>query len=317
MGSNFLEELFERAIDENGVLGDVLLDGDSPERFAEDDTGHDHKGKGKGGGQFVAKGKGGDGGAKNKPSGQKKASKTSPDKPNPNNRGGDPAPDAYRQHLQSLPAKDLLERRKLAVKEHALKRSAESAGVLDELNAVADERGIAPVPDKPPAKAPEPPPTPKPARPIEVYDPSKPVDKRIGAAATADEHAAVLAKAQAKFTNVPQPTEEEAAEARAGVEKLGANKYRKNLVGNSKDRERRRAQLLSEFGDGKVCPCLYCGAYIGDNVKGSLEQDKIITTVHGGRYRAPNLVPSCADCNKKRSDMPFEEAIEKVVKHVG
>ncbi len=80
------------------------------------------------------------------------------------------------------------------------------------------------------------------------------------------------------------------------------------------DRGNRRKKLLKEFGDGTHCPCLYCGVHI---THGTLEQDKILTTAQGGKYKMPNIVPSCSDCNKRRSDMPFAEALKKVVKYAG
>jgi hypothetical protein len=141
-------------------------------------------------------------------------------------------------------------------------------------------------------------------------------DQGVGTKATAQEHAAVVAKAKAKFAGVKQPTPEAVAAAKAGMAELGANKYRKKLVGNVYDRARRRAKLYAEFGDPakKVCPCVYCGVRVGE---GTLEQDKILTTAQGGRYTPDNTLPSCSDCNKRRGDMPFEEALAKVVKHAG
>lgn len=134
-----------------------------------------------------------------------------------------------------------------------------------------------------------------------------------GKPSTPQEHAAAVAKALAKLAAAPRPTPAEVEAARAGLEKMGANAFRKTLNGNSSDRRRRREALLSEFGDGKVCPCVYCGIKVGE---GSLEQDKIYTTAEGGRYRVPNLVPSCSDCNKRRSDKSFAQAIEEVRRHV-
>lgn len=110
---------------------------------------------------------------------------------------------------------------------------------------------------------------------------------------------AALALAKEKYATNPAPTEEEVAAA----------KYRRDLVGNNKDRAKRRAALLQEFGDGKTCPCVYCGCKLYEK---TLEQDKIITTAHGGRYRLPNLVPACSYCNKHRSDMLFGDALKKV-----
>lgn len=127
---------------------------------------------------------------------------------------------------------------------------------------------------------------------------------RVGAKASEEYHKAAIAKALAKFKVVPKPTGQEKKEAKAGIAKLGANKYRKNLVGNTKDRAKRRKALYAEFGDGKKCPCIYCGIVVSE---GTLEQDKILTTAQGGRYRMANLIPSCSGCNKARSDTPFEE----------
>lgn len=131
--------------------------------------------------------------------------------------------------------------------------------------------------------------------------------------ATPGRHAAVIAKALAKFEAAPLPSKQELREAKKGLAKLGANKYRKNLVGNSTDRAKRRKALQTEFGDGTKCPCLYCGVYIGDAIgEGTLEQDKVYTTAQGGRYRVSNLVPSCSDCNKVRGDKPFADFIKGI-----
>lgn len=123
-------------------------------------------------------------------------------------------------------------------------------------------------------------------------------------------HAALVERVIAKARGAPKPTRQEKREARAGLARLGANMYRKNLVGNSVDRAKRRKKLQDEFGDGASCSCVYCGRRVGDAVgEGSLEQDKIYTTAQGGRYRIANLVPSCSACNKVRSDMSFNEAV--------
>ncbi len=114
----------------------------------------------------------------------------------------------------------------------------------------------------------------------------------------------VQAKARSKARKNPKPTDEEVAAAKEGLKRLGANLYRKNLVGNSKDRKVRRTKLLEEFGDGKECPCVYCGLKLKE---GTLEQDKIHTTAQGGRYRPPNLVPACSTCNKRRGDVPWQK----------
>jgi SPP1 gp7 family putative phage head morphogenesis protein len=108
----------------------------------------------------------------------------------------------------------------------------------------------------------------------------------------------------AKAANAPVPTKEDVAKAQAGLAKLGANKYRRNIVGNTTDRAKRRQHLYDEFGDGKTCPCIYCGVKVGE---GTLEQDKIYTTADGGKYNTKNVIPSCSECNKKRGDVPFRE----------
>lgn len=131
---------------------------------------------------------------------------------------------------------------------------------------------------------------------------------------SAEEHKRVIAKAIEKYRLAPLPTEREIEAARVGVEKKGANMFRKDLIGNTKNRRARRNALLEEFGDGETAPCVYCGKIITHG--GALEQDKIYTTLEGGRYRMPNLIPACSKCNKDRGDMPFIEAIKKVVKFV-
>lgn len=209
----------------------AVLDDAAAEDHAEDAAGHEHKGKGPGGGQFTKKGGGGEGG------GKEKKAPTAPKKP--------PAevekPAA--QEYNPTPA-DLAEQ-----------------------------------------------PTPR--------------------VATPEEHRAAIARAQAKFENVPQPSPEDVARAKAGMAEMGANAYRKKLVGNVYGRRARRNKLLAEFGDGQSCPCIYCGTHLGH---GTLEQDKILTTAQGGKYQVANLVPACGDCNKERGDMPFDEALAKVVK---
>lgn len=127
------------------------------------------------------------------------------------------------------------------------------------------------------------------------------------------EHREAAKKAIEKLKMCPLPTEGEVQAAKEGVKKKGANLYRKDLIGNTKNRRDRRNKLLVEFGDGKTCPCIYCGEVI---THGTMEQDKIYTTLEGGRYRIPNLVPSCEACNKKRRDMPFAEAMKRVVSYV-
>lgn len=150
---------------------------------------------------------------------------------------------------------------------------------------------------------------------------SKPSAKKSKiTSASPKEHAAIIAKAKAKFAAAPKPTRDELKAALAGLKKekklrAAGEKYRfrATLVGNSADRAKRRKALQEEFGDGTKCPCIYCGVYIGDAVgEGTLEQDKMYTTAQGGRYRTTNLLPSCSDCNKVRGDKPFAEFIKGI-----
>lgn len=134
-------------------------------------------------------------------------------------------------------------------------------------------------------------------------------DERIGKDAPPEVHNRATEIAIRKFDRAPKPTEEEKQAALTGIKEKGATGYRRGLMGNTEDRKRNRDYLLREFGDGKVCPCVYCGVYISH---GTLEQDKIHTLAEGGRYRRSNLVPACGDCNKRRGNMPFAEAMEKV-----
>ncbi len=128
-----------------------------------------------------------------------------------------------------------------------------------------------------------------------------------------EQHKIAVKKAIEKFKLTRIPTDQEKEAARLGMEKDGARKFRKSLVGNTRNRRDRRNKLLTEFGDGKECPCIYCGVVL---THGTLEQDKVYHLREGGRYRTPNLIPACGDCNKKRGDTPFTEAIKKAVSYV-
>lgn len=124
---------------------------------------------------------------------------------------------------------------------------------------------------------------------------------------SAEKHEQAINIAKAKYASAPHPTLQEIADNLRGLEEKGANTFRRDLVGNSTDRKNRRIKLLKEFGDGEWCPCIYCGKMV---THGTMEQDKIYTTAEGGRYRMPNLVPSCSDCNKKRGDDDFDTALQ-------
>ncbi len=78
------------------------------------------------------------------------------------------------------------------------------------------------------------------------------------------------------------------------------------LRGNSRDRHVRTAKLLSKFGDGQHCACVYCGRVLDAN---TLTQDKIYTADEGGRYKMANLLPACFDCNSHRNDTPLDAGV--------
>ena len=79
--------------------------------------------------------------------------------------------------------------------------------------------------------------------------------------------------------------------------------------GSAEDRRRRRSRMLSEYGNGVVCPCWWCGTLLGVR-RGylttpagrlaihRLEQDRLIP---GGSYAYDNVVPACRSCNHARA----------------
>jgi hypothetical protein len=230
-----------------------------------DEHGVEHKGKGPGGGQFVAKGGGGSAASTTKP---KKAKKS------------------WGVRIQSPVVIEPPDR------EDATTEAINSS-----------------------AQAPAQPPTavqPKAGEKGHVHKNKVAPPENAGQPATREEHVAAIKRAIDKAKLAPPPTAEELAENLAGIELKGANKYRKDLCGNSNDRRSRKNKLMKEFGDGTSCPCVYCGIIVGE---GSLEQDKILTTAEGGRYRMNNLVPSCTGCNKRRGDKTFDEAIKEAVEY--
>lgn len=66
--------------------------------------------------------------------------------------------------------------------------------------------------------------------------------------------------------------------------------------GNAADRRRRKIRFLREYGDGEICPCVYCGIVLNYE---TVEADRIIP---GGSYRWDNVQPSCRACNLDRSN---------------
>lgn len=85
--------------------------------------------------------------------------------------------------------------------------------------------------------------------------------------------------------------------------------------GNSKDRARRRVNLMIHWGDGETCPCTLCGrtlrnhpreAFVGGvGPADHVEADKIVPHEDGPGYIMTNLYPSCRECNLARGDRDF------------
>jgi hypothetical protein len=113
----------------------------------------------------------------------------------------------------------------------------------------------------------------------------------------------IQAKAREKAASAPRPSKAEADSANKEIDRVGADRYESNIRGNSTDRASSRQRLLDEFGDGKHCPCCYCGMKLD---KDSVSRDKIYTAREGGRYRQDNLLPACLGCNQSRGDVKFK-----------
>lgn len=67
-----------------------------------------------------------------------------------------------------------------------------------------------------------------------------------------------------------------------------------DLCGNVYDRRARKNWLLSKFGNGRRCPCEWCGKSLTFK---TVTADRVVRGVDGGRYVRPNLVPACRQCN--------------------
>lgn len=61
--------------------------------------------------------------------------------------------------------------------------------------------------------------------------------------------------------------------------------------GSAAARRARKRWLLTEFGNGNTCPCVWCGKSLNWF---TLQQDRLVP---GGPYRRGNLVPACRGCN--------------------
>ena len=54
------------------------------------------------------------------------------------------------------------------------------------------------------------------------------------------------------------------------MDEKGAADYESDIRGNSVSRKASRQRLLKDFGDGTHCPCIYCGARLGDNTQSTV-----------------------------------------------
>jgi hypothetical protein len=99
----------------------------------------------------------------------------------------------------------------------------------------------------------------------------------------------------AKIASAPKPTAAEAMRARAAI--AASTRAGGDRRGNTRDRARRTARLLVEFGDGRTCRCVYCPRELTAQ---TLTQDRIWPGERGGSYRYANLLPACLGCNQRR-----------------
>lgn len=71
----------------------------------------------------------------------------------------------------------------------------------------------------------------------------------------------------------------------------------RNVRGNTRDREARRAYLLRTYESNEgpgTCRCYRCGTLLWDR---HITVDRILPGVAGGTYRRNNIRPACATCN--------------------
>ncbi len=67
--------------------------------------------------------------------------------------------------------------------------------------------------------------------------------------------------------------------------------------GNCYDRRARKLFLLTAFGTGRSCRCVWCWKRLTFR---NLTVDRIFPGYLGGRYIRSNIVPACFDCNRGR-----------------
>lgn len=115
---------------------------------------------------------------------------------------------------------------------------------------------------------------------------------------------AAHAHAMVKISTAPRPTPQDIERNLEVVSH--SNRAGGDLRGNSYARATRTSKLLSEFGDGHECPCVWCGKELDSH---TLTQDKIYTMREGGRYKMPNLLPACLHCNQSRNDTSITQEV--------
>lgn len=90
-----------------------------------------------------------------------------------------------------------------------------------------------------------------------------------------------------------------------------------NDRGSAEARRRRKCWILATFGDGISVVCYRCPTVL---LYSTVEVDRIIPGVLGGRYTRDNIRPCCGDCNKVtgnevrdllRAGVPVDELIER------
>lgn len=81
------------------------------------------------------------------------------------------------------------------------------------------------------------------------------------------------------------------------------------IRGSAADRRARRAKLICTYGDGVKVACVHCSELVTD---AGMEVDKIIPGSQGGRYVWANILPSCINCNRVRSDKTTVAEIRKL-----
>lgn len=55
--------------------------------------------------------------------------------------------------------------------------------------------------------------------------------------------------------------------------------------------------------------CAYCGEAFDDERRPEIEH--LLPLSRGGVHRVENVVPACADCNKRKGTMTYDEFMEK------